>query len=55
VIGRPAVLHWCPDREPCHIDCEYDVEPSKLFYTHISDQYASLSTKMVTRSTAKLR
>jgi TnpA family transposase len=30
-----------------HINPKYGAEPGKLFYTHISDQYAPFSTKVV--------
>lgn len=30
-----------------HINPKYGVEPGKLFYTHISDQYAPFSSKVV--------
>ncbi|WP_416373229.1 Tn3 family transposase [Escherichia coli] len=34
-------------RAPGHVNPKYGSEPGRLFYTHISDQYAPFSTRVV--------
>ncbi len=47
ILRWPALPRGWPGRGTGHVNPKYGSEPGRLFYTHISDQYAPFSTRVV--------
>ena len=45
--GQRFPRGWRPGESTGHVNPKYGSEPGRLFYTHISDQYAPFSTRVV--------
>ncbi|GHL00548.1 hypothetical protein ECZU20_52970 [Escherichia coli] len=47
ILRWPALPRGWPGESTGHVNPKYGSEPGRLFYTHISDQYAPFSTRVV--------